>query len=202
MTKWESELSALNDWLTEARTEPALHRLILHNLSSWHSNSHSTLVPSSQDSIGWYSFLLGYIHQDLLNAQKHYYSSLHSRRSEHIWGGNLIHRLWKISLALWSHRNHVLHNDPHILAVRISLLDQAIRNEYTQHTDSLPESFHPFFNRSLEDQLSSPLTAKLSWLRLIRTGRESTGSSCIDIFSSNGPLRQWLGLPSVPPAVI
>jgi len=68
-----------------------------------------------------------------------------------------------------------------MLAVRISLLDQTIRNEYAQHIDILPTSFHPFFNRSLEDQLSSPLSARLSWLRLIRTGRESTDSSIIDI---------------------
>ena len=62
--------------------------------------------------------------------------------------------------------------------------------------DSLPSHFSVYFDNSLPHLLSTPLQQRITWLRLIKTGCETTNSYHFDLFSVPGQLRRWIGIRS------
>ena len=106
-TTRSSLLLQLQTWLHSQRTDPSLTSFIITSLQIWFINPttpsyfHSSdpiiqTAYSSQTTLGWYTFLNGYISKELIQAQSSYYLELGSRKSAARWGANLITQCWNI----------------------------------------------------------------------------------------------------------
>jgi hypothetical protein len=63
--------------------------------------------------------------------QQEYYDLVQSRRTGASWSAMLLQRLWRISRALWEHRNEILHQQENIVTqVQESSLHRKIQWQY------------------------------------------------------------------------
>ena len=63
--------------------------------------------------------------------QQDFYDRTQSRRTGASWSAMLLHRLWRISRALWEHRNEILHQQENIVTqVQESSLHRKIQWQY------------------------------------------------------------------------
>jgi hypothetical protein len=106
-------------WLNKTATEPHLAAIILQRLREWHEGTpHKRIIAAAaitqaiarQDSIGWWSFLLGRIDQSLEKIVGQHYQRTRSRKKPDRWTANLILQLWDVQWQVWDHRNNINHN--------------------------------------------------------------------------------------------
>jgi hypothetical protein len=99
------------------------------------------------------------------------------------------------------HRNEILHNSDNTLDKLHGkpLLIEAIKHELNLGKDGLHQNFSPFFSFFPTQQIITDTDTDLlrNWFRIIRKARENNISAHKDVFSYNGPLRKWVGLPPI-----
>ena len=94
------------------------------------------------------------------------------------------------------HRNTKLHDTDTIHSLSgADLLYQSVTNEYNLGYELLPHVYSTFFHLPLLSLLQKPTKYIKKWFLMIRTAREARQPLAIsDEFSTNGPLRTWIGL--------
>ena len=184
---------AVDTWLIENNTHPALHLLIVKVFQRGDSVSFSscarenldpsiTALASEQDQIGLRNFFYGRISKQWSILQ-HEYLRLHvttSRQSGASWAAGLLKQIYRWSRSQWDSRNDVVHErDSDAVAVRLlSETDRKIRSEFARGIDGLRASDQYVFYRATEkDMLSKNQTDKESWLRHMASVRKRAHES-------------------------
>lgn len=105
-------------------------------------------------------------------------------------------KLWNITQQLWLHRNDVLHNTEALnMLSGLTTLKLIIATEYNAGSSNLPGVYSTYFHLPLQQLLKKSPNYLKQWFLIIRSARESCAiSTRLDEFSSNGPLRTWVGL--------
>ena len=97
IAKWHSGVLSLRAWLERQATSPPLTHLLCQSLLTWHANldGHAVPIPAvpeplltcftSQNEIGWHTFLLGFISTHWISVQQAYYTQTESRRTGFRW---------------------------------------------------------------------------------------------------------------------
>ena len=132
----------------------------------------------------------------IISLQQDYYTEISSQRSSLCWATNMTSKLWKVTYQIWCQRNDVLHsnNNIHLLS-GLQELKAGINFEYHLNLESLHPVYSSYFHLPLKTLLTKSSTYLKNWFLIIRTARESYASiDYDDDFSSNGPLRTWIGL--------
>lgn len=206
-TTRSSLLLQLQTWLHSQRTDPSLTSFIITSLQIWFINPttpsyfHSSdpiiqTAYSSQTTLGWYTFLNGYISKELIQAQSSYYLELGSRKSAARWGANLITQCWNILFHLWEDRNQAPHNTTQIhLLSGFSILKEAVHFEHSTGLSDLPSVYRRYFSIPLPILLTKSPAYLKRWFLVVRSGREALHPDIYqDIWSRDEVLRRWIGL--------
>ena len=162
----------------------------------------STIDPSlhqcftQQTSIGWYNFLCGFLSSCFTSHQASFYANKRSTKSAPLWASKLIRALWNFLHELWVHRNSVKFavNDLAPDSPEVSALRAAALLELDRDISHLPVIYRRYFSLTPTSLLSMSNSDLRMWFKTIRTFRESTSTSVVDVFSSPGPFRTWVGL--------
>jgi len=150
----------------------------------------------SQNTIGWFSLLNGFVSMEWIAIQDRHCKSITSRRTGRRWAIDFIQELWSISFALWMHRNDRLHNSPKIdELLGLEPLRTAAVRELRRGPENLPDIYHIYFQLTMLELLIKTTLDLRGWFALIKLARETSGTDLHDQFSMNGPLRKWIGLP-------
>lgn len=210
---FDTALSTLDRQLSQIDTDPVLSAHLVETLRLWKRQGKVlySVYPSSimnyvvfqafaeQGKIGWDRMFEGHISKKWAIAQQRYLSNQpQTRKHQSAWATKFIGLLWEFFHTIWTARNAILHeSDTTMETVSGGYhLEEAIRYEFNQGIHELHKDFSRLFSRysSVETLIGQPLQARLQWFKTIRTAREATSTSRIDIFSNNGPLRSWIGL--------
>ena len=212
LTNWDSNMITLSAWMTKVHTEPSLSLAITDILKMWQkrpsqvqSTLEATAIPSQaeelrqQDDIGWFQFMQGFVHEDLIRLQSTYYTEIHSQRTGKRWATNLIKKLWEMMHSMWKHRSSILHESDVINSLSgQEFLINSIKREHERGRERLHSLITPYFAIPLDTLLlkTSPKNQR-KWFQLIKAARERTGTDIQDEFSTNTTLRKWIGLKAI-----
>ena len=109
---------------------------------------------------------------------------------------NLIKKLWNISWNVWDHRNKKMHDEDNVVKdEEMSLLDEAIKQEWELGCLILPPLIQRYYRTNVEIILEYNMKRKKDWFSVVRSSRERKGKIYTDIFKNNeGGMRKWVGL--------
>jgi hypothetical protein len=119
MTVWETAFTKLDSWMLKKKTDPKLRCTILTWLREWHRgtaiskpdwDSSFKAALKSQNSVGWYPFLLGQVANQWHVVQQAYYTSLSLDNTGQQWVQQLILQLFIISWDMCEHQNGIKYN--------------------------------------------------------------------------------------------
>lgn len=162
---WKIFTDDLRKTLTQQTTLPCLVHDILKGLNDWHDGSpSSTAKTSEQFTIGWDRFLYGLISHNICHLQMQHHPSGYCR-----WRISLLTTLWKYCHQFWLARNQRKHAPEDT-----TLLDTKIRNEWKKGKANLHQSAHYLLRGSLEKLLTSPISHRKEWIKLIELHQVQT----------------------------
>ena len=211
---WKLSLQKLDTWMTSRHTNPDIRTAIISRLQAWHDYQPIPSPPwnctfkdalNSQNSIGWYPFLLGHISNHWKGVQHSYYLWLGRQNTGKQWVKLLIIQLFNVSWDMWEHRNAIKHNTMTPAKCReIAALDTSIREEYEMGDTNLLPRDRAWLSKPLSTLLQDyDLTQKKQWLTSVEQARvrwsrrrELTRHSQN---TSRTILRNWLLLPNPTP---
>ena len=100
---------------------------------------------------------------------------------------------------MWVHRNDSLHSTPTIHEREgLPQLKLSSAQELGTGLHHLPPLYRSYFNLTLEQLLAKPVDDLRAWFHTVRLAREVTDQNIqTDPFTTNGPLRAWVGLPVI-----
>ena len=182
MSMWSTSLQKLETWMEKKYTNPDVSQAILTRLRAWHDyrpipspSWQCTFAPSllSQNSIGWYPFLMGHVSNHWKSVQQAYYSWLGRRRTGKKWVRLLIVQLFNVSWDMWEHRNAIKHNTLTAAKLReIQSLDDTIRDEYSIGTTDLSPRDQKWLSLPLDTVLTEyDINQKQQWIVSIAQAR-------------------------------
>ena len=197
--------------MESSNTSPHIIKFIYEGLRHWtthqpnhHSPLHTILSTSptinssltSQLHLGWYNTLCGFLTTKFISLQQQHFTSINSRQTASKWGSILISKFWNIIYSMWTHRNSSLHDSERINQLSgYNTLLQSITREHQTGLGDLPTIFSSYFHQPLPLLLSRSTYYLKNWFLLIRAARECHQPEIYnDDFSSDGPLRLWVGL--------
>ena len=151
---------------------------------------------NSQASLGWYHFVCGFHSQAFVKHQHDYYLRKRCQKSAPYWASKLTRALWTFIHEMWAHRTLSKHsiNDLGPDAPEVCALREASLLELSQGPTSLPLLYRHYFNLTATSLLAMSNTDLRIWFKSVRIFRETTSTSVVDVFSSPGPFRSWVGL--------
>ena len=172
---WEEEINSLQKWMENHGGDPGLTNTICGSLKSWRNHRPLPSVNTSeylineaiykQDSIGWRSFIDGFIVKEWRDIQRNFMERNDSQRSPMLWMTKFQRRIWEIPWKLWGHRNQILHGDGSLVHVQEKRnVDFAILREWDIGNHNVDARFHNLFSGSLQDRLNDSNEAKRLWL--------------------------------------
>jgi hypothetical protein len=102
-------LSVITKWIRQWRKygDRALPRFTYYD--QW-GTQHAV---RTQDSIGWYQFLLGRIAKRWSDAQQRFIDSLAKKNTGRRWTASLIQKALDVAWDMWEQRNDIKHNTSH-----------------------------------------------------------------------------------------
>ena len=210
MDIWYKSLEKFRRKLISIKTDPILLEALFVDLDAWKSGmpfppirNFPPLLQSIMtdlQSISYDQFLEGLLPRSLIAYQDSKFKEDESSKyTGKQWGKKLYKACWVILKDIWIGRNEQLHNTDRIHELQgRPLVLSAIEAEYQLGLHRLPAcEFSIYFSTPLNIRLQSPLENLRIWLLTIRLGRQLHGGIDLiqDDFYTNGPARQWLGLP-------
>ena len=136
----------------------------------------------------------------ILHQERFYRAKEKCPKTSKSWGKKAYKLIWKLTKSIWLGRNQQLHDTDRIKELQgLPLVLQAIQSEYNLGLHPLPPSeFSVPFATTFESLQQRSIDSLCHWLLTVRLGHTIHGGINIiqDVFSSNGPMRSWLGLPS------
>ena len=169
-----SLLMELQDWLVAESTCPWIQDFLIQGLGSWFSDPmgheppgqwHITFLPIARDqlSLGWYTTILGFFHESMVQLQHHYYMSEASRKTGISWAKKVTLKLWNIIYQIWTSRNAFLHETGAIDRVSgLSQLQQAITAKHARGPGYLHQVYNRYFRNPLPSLLASSVASQKS----------------------------------------
>ena len=204
---WDEEIIEMEEWMRGNLTCPDIMVSIISRIKTWRTkNEHDELEDSRfegvnearnyQNRIGWGIMLEGCATHRWATAQQKYYEWIGSKKSGNRWMTNLIKKLWNISWNVWDHRNSKMHDEDNVVKdEEISLLDEAIKQEWELGCLILPPLIQRYYRTNVEIVLAYNMKRKKDWFSVVRSSRERKGKIYTDIFKNNeGGMRKWVGL--------
>jgi hypothetical protein len=210
---WETSTIALSAWFDKQETHPGVTHLLLARLNAWRNHYETSfpipLIPVlrtaylDQQEIGWFNFLQGRISTYWVTIQADYYSLLGSQRSATTWARRLISKLWDLSLQMWLHRNHILHEMPNAETEKYTRkLDRRIQAEFRKNLDGLSPPHHYLLRRTpLLHVLKWSNHEKAAWLDTVNIARKAWRRRRSQARRQRKTLRNLLRTPHTPRGV-
>ena len=173
--RWERSIRSLGTWLDSVHTNPLLTSTILEFLRKWHIRQVLDHIPprfeelfEEQYTIGWQSFLFGFISSQWQLIQQRHYAMIGSRRTGLRWASLLIQKLWEVSWDQWNHRNGILHGRGNRLDEyeHMDEVDQEIRVEFARgRPNPCPRHYRQHFDApSIGPIMALPNFQRRAWL--------------------------------------
>jgi len=151
-----------------------------------------------QDRFGWKSFLDGFQTKRFRGIQEVYYKSNLIRKSSLKWKSDLQNRIWRIPWHMWSHRNHVLHqNGTTIHQEESQAIDSEIQLEYNWNRQHFLMHHTRLLDRPVASILALNINDKKQWLTSVYSARNAYYESNHDTNRVRNPIaasffNQWL----------
>ena len=154
-----------------------------------------------QHEIGWFHFFCGFHSLAIVRHQQHFFKRKRCQKSAPYWASKLTRAFWTFVHEMWANRTAAKHdiNELGSDAPEVSSLREASLLELQQGPATLPLLYRHYFNITTTSLLTMSNTDLRIWFKSVRIFREATSTSVVDVFSSPGPLRSWVGLGPVPP---
>ena len=207
---WNTALTTLEGWMTKHHTMPELTVAIIRSLKAWRSPPAHPINRSTtaryglqralleQDTIGWYSFLMGKVSIRWQAVQQKYFEWLKRRNTGKAWVKALILKVWQISWSMWDHRNDVRLNTTSPSDRRaIEDFNRKIREEFSLGLDGIGHRDQHWFAKPLAHVLEYDKEHKAQWLASVDLARyrftyraEFAASS---ISQQRETMEAWLG---------
>ena len=181
--QWSKSITNLEQWMVQQLTSPDIIRIVIENLRAWHDDRPSVLYsgPTSnlsdvirhQSTIGWGSFLRGFLHKGWSTLQHAHYQTIKSLKSGKRWASELIKKLWLVSWDMWRFRNGILHSQSTTVPTNFTfLLSSTIIQEMNHGHRSLPAKCKYLFAQSIASILKGSVNGKKLWLATVWAARD------------------------------
>ena len=154
-----------------------------------------------QHDIGWFHFFCGFHSHAIVCHQQNFFKRKRCQKSAPYWASKLTRAFWTFVHEMWANRTAAKHdiNELSPDAPEVSSLRESSLLELQQGPATLPLLYRHYFNLTTTSLLTMSNTDLRIWFKSVRIFREATSTSVVDVFSSPGPLRSWVGLGPVPP---
>jgi hypothetical protein len=197
-------------------TSPAITMVMRSRIQTWmqgseprhyHSDELPRLVASAlrdQDRIGWSNFMIGRLSDSWTDAQDQWLVQISTRwkRSSARWAKNTVQGIWDILLAMWLHRNSVLHHPQHPWKIAaIATTDEVIKDIWRIYvpTDFLARDHHLFSGSADFILQHYTIERKELWILSTRHARMRKSLFRTSSFGTERVLmHQWLNPPAAP----
>ena len=143
--EWSTQLTDMQQWMEDQKTDPAISKAILHNLKKWrkcrgifsdhYRDKQIRKAIRDQNDIGWEQFLLGRISYRWSNIQLTYYQKRHMKKTGEKWAEKLIQYIWKLHWGIWNHRNEILHDGDNHTVLGTKDMEKEIEKELKRGCD-------------------------------------------------------------------
>jgi hypothetical protein len=203
---WDKALLAFETWCDSVHTDPELTKAMISGLQNWWyghpfntpTNHNVYCTISQQSDIGWGNLLEGWMVIEWETLQQEYYDLVQSRRTGASWSAMLLQRLWRISRALWEHRNEILHQQENIVTqVQELSLHRKIQRQYVDLSQmSLGPEDSYLCSFPIQELLKKSWVYKSEWSKpaeiVIARVRKSRTSNVRNLRHMRGILHRWL----------
>ena len=170
--------------MTKHHTMPELTVAIIRSLKAWRLPPARPIYRSTtvryglqralieQNTIGWYSFLMGKVSVRWQAVQQKYYEWLKRRNTGKAWVKALIQKVWQVSWSMWDHRNDVRLNtiSPSDRRV-IEDFNHQIREEFLIGIDGIGPRDHHWFAQPIAHVLEYDKEHKAQWIASVDLAR-------------------------------
>ena len=183
---WTQEMEKVHKWIIDNKGCPIMADIIIASLNKWHHNEDIppyqlplTLQAActSQNEIGWQSFIEGFWASLWRSHQKDYLESITSKRSSILWISKLQRQIWQIAWTMWEQRNNILHTEgASIHQFDEEQIDGEIMREWLHH-QRLPQQYQHLFNGTIEQRLSSDIHQKRRWIISVWAAQDAHSQS-------------------------
>jgi len=153
-------------------------------------------VAIQQSLLGWEGVLDGWLGIQWHLQQAAFWNQWKRKKSSKRWTTELIKKLWNIAWDMWDHRNGILHNADR---PRDDILDSAINDQVRQFfnhgVQAVPRDAFMFFQRPVEEILSSSRRYKEQWVASVRAAiRRKQQHDYSTYLAEQRFMRRWLGM--------
>ena len=179
---WQKLMRALQTWISDNDGPPGMGELITQNLTAWRQNSPFPPLPidralrqatQQQDSLGWRSFLHGFIGKKWRLAIEQHFVASNSRKSSILWVSRFVRKIWDIQKQLWMDRNDTLHGDGNTIHVtEIMAINEEILAQWTEGQQQLPDRYKHLFSGEFRLLYQANFHRKQQWLTSVWLARE------------------------------
>ena len=182
---WNQEIEDLSKWLSDNGSDPNLCHIICSSLQSWRNGKPLPSIDNpnpllrdaiyKQDSIGWKSFLDGFIVREWRSLQETHMRTNKDHRSSLLWMSKFQRRIWEIPWKLWNHRNETLHGDGNQIHKQEDRnINFAIIKEWNLGIQDLGPQFLNLFRGRINDRLKDTSEYEKLWLANVWSARDYT----------------------------
>jgi hypothetical protein len=150
-----------------------------------------------QDSIGWYSFLLGRLSTRWSDAQQRYTESISKRNSGRRWTIAILKKVWDISWDMWEQRNGIVYETLHPCRLtQLHALQQAVRDRFHEGCDKLLPRDQRLFAKGLNTLLKGSDCEMNQWMVSVLLAQQRSASAREDyeasLPSERALMQSWL----------
>jgi len=186
--QWEKSVDKLKKWMEENHTAPAITRVVIAQLNSWHkdepcriSNIQTRQAVNQQNAMGWFQFLLGRHSKAFEKIQASHLSQNRIKRNPKRWAINMVHRCFDILWDMWDHRNKIMTNDPDTLfaLARDDDLNTEIQEQYQLGRDTLYRRDRHLLDRLEDNLIAADRNTKIQWLSSITGARNAFNNRAV-----------------------
>ena len=173
---WQKLMRTLSKWITENDGPEGMGDVITQNLTAWWQNSMFLPLPNDaalrkailhQDSLGWRSFLNGFISTKWRQTIEMRFKETNSKKSRTLWWvSRFVRKIWDLQRQLWNNRNEALvHGEGNTIHVEeITAINAEVISQWTEGSSHLPMRYHHLFKGKFRLLYQSDYHRKQQWL--------------------------------------
>ena len=179
---WQKSMRELRKWIADNDGPEELGDIITQNLNAWRQNSPFPPLPNNralrnatlqQDSLGWRSFLHGFIGKKWRLAIEQHFIDIRSQKSSTLWMSRLVRKIWDVQRLMWSDRNNTLHGEGNTIHVtEIKAINDEILAQWLEGQNYLPNRYRHLFAGEFRSLYQADYHRKQQWLTSVWLARD------------------------------
>ena len=176
-------MKTLTQWIEDNEGPSELASAITSNLTAWRQQSTFPPLPENrllraavlhQDSIGWRSYLDGFISVKWKIVIEQHFVLNHSKKSAELWLSKLVRQIWNLQWELWMDRNETLHGEGNTIHLEeITAINEELIKQWMEGVSDLPRTrYQHLFSGEFRTLYQKDHHQKRQWLTSVWLARE------------------------------